>query len=75
MGFRMANGAIYLETHHVIPLSEKGLDVVWNVVAVCPNDHRIAHYGVEREAWRHRMLRHLSLLYPDAKVDRLENLL
>lgn len=44
-GFTMADGRIYLETHHVIPLSESGPDAESNVVALCPNHHREAHYG------------------------------
>src|SRR5208283_1110628 len=35
-GFLMADGRIYLETHHVIPLSEDGLDTETNVAALCP---------------------------------------
>jgi 5-methylcytosine-specific restriction protein A len=66
-GFRMANGSVYLETHHVIPLSEDGPDQVWNVVAVCANDHRIAHYGENREEWKSRMISQLKSLYPDAE--------
>jgi 5-methylcytosine-specific restriction protein A len=30
----------YLETHHVISLSEQGPGKVTNVIALCPNDHR-----------------------------------
>lgn len=67
-GFRMANGSVYLETHHVIPLSEDGPDQVWNVVAVCANDHRIAHYGEIRDEWRIRMMEHLKSHYPDASA-------
>jgi hypothetical protein len=51
-GFKMANGAIYLETHHVVPLSEKGADKIWNVVALCPNHHREAHHGATRDEMR-----------------------
>ncbi len=69
-GFRMANGAIYLETHHVVPLSQSGPDVKWNVVAVCANDHRIAHFGENREGWRNHMIEHLSKCYPAADVSR-----
>jgi 5-methylcytosine-specific restriction protein A len=38
-----------LETHHVVPLSENGPDHPANVVAICPKDHRRAHYAVDRE--------------------------
>lgn len=45
LGFTMSDGSAFLETHHVIPLSEEGGDSVHNVVALCPNHHREAHYG------------------------------
>ncbi len=35
----------YLETHHIIPLSLGGKDVIENVIALCPNCHRKRHYG------------------------------
>jgi 5-methylcytosine-specific restriction protein A len=62
-GFRMVGGEIYLETHHVIPLSENGIDHVRNVVAVCPNDHREAHHGERREEIRSRLLVMLAEMY------------
>lgn len=54
-GFRTAAGQVYLETHHVAPLSEGGLDQVSNVVALCPNDHRRAHHGSDRSDIRSRL--------------------
>lgn len=48
-GFRLPNGAVYLETHHIIPLSEGGVDHERNVAALCPNHHREAHYGEIRD--------------------------
>jgi len=45
-GFKTLAGSIYLETHHIQPLSEGGSDTVDNVVALCPNHHRQAHFGV-----------------------------
>ncbi|MHC8334142.1 HNH endonuclease [Pseudomonas sp. LB3P25] len=50
LGFLKANGEIYVETHHVVPLSEEGADVPGNVIALCPEHHREAHFGAEREA-------------------------
>lgn len=55
-GFRTAKGESYLEGHHVIPLNCGGLDDVRNVVAICADDHRRAHYGEERHAIRDRMI-------------------
>ena len=59
-GFKMASGGIYLETHHVVPLSEGGPDNVWNVAAICPNDHKRAHYAAERAAMRAKLLARIS---------------
>ncbi|MDF1680471.1 HNH endonuclease signature motif containing protein [Ponticaulis sp.] len=51
-GFDTPSGSVYLETHHVIPLSEQGADTVSNVVALCPDDHRRAHFGVNPEKFQ-----------------------
>ncbi|GGN51469.1 hypothetical protein GCM10011349_24050 [Novosphingobium indicum] len=48
-GFKMASGAVYLETHHVVPLADGGDDHESNVVALCANDHRRAHFADNRE--------------------------
>ncbi len=61
-GFEMAGGAIYLETHHVIPLADRGDDHVFNVAALCPNDHRRAHYAQERDEIQQQLLAFLSQL-------------
>lgn len=45
LGFKTSAGAIYLETHHIQPLSEGGEDSERNVIALCPNHHREAHFG------------------------------
>lgn len=55
-GFRMDSGALYLETHHVIPLSENGTDDARNVAALCAHDHRRAHFAEDREAIRVQLL-------------------
>ena len=44
-GFVMMDGSIFLETHHIIPLSEGGTDTPENVASLCPNHHREAHLG------------------------------
>ena len=45
VGFLKADGTRYLESHHVIALAEDGEDRLTNVIALCPNDHREAHFG------------------------------
>ncbi len=59
-GFLMSNGKIFLETHHVVPLSEGGLDILSNVVALCANHHREAHYGEQRKYMREKLLAYLN---------------
>ena len=48
MGFLKPDGKPYLEAHHLLALSEDGPDTSDNVVALCANHHREAHYGHER---------------------------
>lgn len=55
-GFLMHSGATYLETHHVVPLSEGGADRTENVVALCPNDHKKAHFSKDRTTIRNELL-------------------
>lgn len=62
-GFRTADGRTYLETHHVVPLAEGGADREWNVVALCPNDHREAHYGERSRQIRTEMQAFLATVY------------
>ncbi|WP_288107411.1 HNH endonuclease signature motif containing protein [Limnobacter sp.] len=59
-GFCMPNGRVFLETHHVVPLSEGGIDTLANVVALCANHHREAHYGEKKSAMRERLLSYLD---------------
>ena len=59
-GFVMTDGRIYLETHHVIPLSEDGPDVESNVAGLCPNHHCEAHHGKNRGEMRKKMLERLK---------------
>jgi 5-methylcytosine-specific restriction protein A len=59
-GFLMADGRIYLETHHVIPLSEAGSDIESNVSALCPNHHREAHHGADKVEMRKKLLKRIA---------------
>ena len=43
--FKRPDGRPFLEVHHVKRLAEGGEDVPDNTVALCPNCHRMAHYG------------------------------
>ena len=76
-GFVAADGSLFLETHHVVPLAEGGRDTESNVVALCPNHHREAHHGAKGEEMRTMMLSSLSSgnaeqTHPPGDVGRLE---
>lgn len=53
--FINSNGEPYLESHHILPLSEGGRDAVDNVVALCPNCHRKMHILRKNEDVRQLM--------------------
>lgn len=42
---RASDGTPFLEVHHIKPLSEGGPDTVGNAEALCPNCHRMKHFG------------------------------
>ena len=44
-GFLKSDGTRYLECHHIIALANDGADRLSNVIALCPTDHREAHFG------------------------------
>jgi hypothetical protein len=43
--FTTSNGLPYCEVHHILPLTDGGLDTIENVACVCPSHHREAHHG------------------------------
>jgi hypothetical protein len=49
-GFPTSNGRRYVEAHHIIALAQQGRDTDENVIALCPEHHRQAHYGEEETA-------------------------
>lgn len=59
-GFARADGAIYLGTHHIVPLHEGGPDTVANVICLCPNHHREAHFGADAARLREAFQKHLA---------------
>jgi 5-methylcytosine-specific restriction protein A len=63
-GFATADGGVFLETHHVVPLGEGGLDTEGNIAVLCPNHHREAHHGARRDEIRRTLLDHLRRLAP-----------
>ena len=64
-GFPKVGGEPYLETHHVINLSEQGADKPHNVIALCATDHRRAHYANDWAELQDRFLAKLSKFKTD----------
>jgi hypothetical protein len=55
-GFLCPDGTRYLECHHIIALAKEGADRMTNVIALCPNDHREAHFGARAEELEREMI-------------------
>lgn len=47
--FVNSKGEPYLESHHVVSLSDNGKDSIVNTVALCPNCHRKMHYAKDKK--------------------------
>lgn len=62
--FSKPDGSTYLETHHVIKLSEQGRDTDMNVIALCPHHHREAHFGRRWKQLQDKFLDILSVKVP-----------
>lgn len=61
--FETIDGRRYLETHHVIGLANDGPDVPENVIALCANHHREAHYGKKGAQLEKAFHKYLDELY------------
>lgn len=46
--FTQEDGTVFLEVHHIVPLSEGGVDELLNAAALCPMCHRELHHGKRR---------------------------
>ncbi|MBW3695718.1 hypothetical protein EK599_08420 [Vibrio sp. T187] len=47
--FETEEGRPFLEVHHIVPLVDDGADTVENCAGICPNCHRMLHFGKGRE--------------------------
>jgi 5-methylcytosine-specific restriction endonuclease McrA len=69
-GFLKEDDSRYLETHHVIALANDGADKLTNVIALCPNDHRKAHFSSKRGSIEQEMLVKLKTLNSPKKISQ-----
>jgi 5-methylcytosine-specific restriction protein A len=76
-----AKGRPYMEAHHLIPFGNQGgfkfsLDVTANIVALCPNCHRLLHHGNKgdkaKEIAALFALRRARLLEKELKISATE---
>jgi hypothetical protein len=56
LGFARVDGTSYLECHHILALAKDGADRMTNVIALCANHHREAHFGEQRDEIEKRMI-------------------
>jgi 5-methylcytosine-specific restriction enzyme A len=62
LGFLLKDKERYVEAHHIIHLSMKGADTMENVIGLCSNHHREAHYGQAAVALELELLAKLKSL-------------
>jgi len=62
LGFKCSNGERYVECHHIIALADQGADRMTNVIALCPNHHREAHFGERQAALEKEMIQKVMIL-------------
>jgi len=55
-GFARPDGSFYLETPHIIALAKDGADRVTNVIALCAEHHREAHFGAAKDDLERKMI-------------------
>jgi alkylated DNA nucleotide flippase Atl1 len=67
-GFLKPDGTRYLESHHVIALAHQGADRLTNVIALCPEDHREAHFGKRADEIESQMISKLEVLNQNARA-------
>lgn len=60
LGFLMPGGRRYLEAHHIIALAREGMDTVDNVIALCSEHHRQAHFAKNAAKLEEQFLRRIA---------------
>jgi len=67
LGFERSNGTRYLECHHIIALAKDGADRMTNVIALCPNHHREAHFGKQSDELERKMIQKVMIIVGKVK--------
>jgi 5-methylcytosine-specific restriction protein A len=67
--FISLSGVPFLEVHHIHKLADDGPDTPENVSAICPNCHREAHYGMNKEELKEGLI--IIIKKKEEKIDQL----
>jgi 5-methylcytosine-specific restriction protein A len=66
--FHKENGEPFWEVHHIEFLAEGGADTVENAVALCPNCHREAHYGIDRKTIAKQLRENIRIHFKNINI-------
>jgi HNH endonuclease len=72
LGFKCVDGTRYLESHHITALANDGADRMTNVIALCPRDHREAHFGERRTEIEKEMINKVKIAQNGNEIPQLE---
>ena len=61
-GYETDTGISFLETHHVVPLSDGGPDTIWNLIGACEICHGKLHRWKYREDMRNNLYASIARL-------------
>lgn len=64
--FKTVGNIPFLEVHHIQKLADDGPDTCENVAALCPNCHREAHFGINKDQIKVSLLKKIALI--EAKI-------
>lgn len=67
-GFALPTDAKYVEAHHIIALADSGFDTLDNVIALCAEHHREAHFGANSTALEAAFIARLAELNNPERV-------
>jgi len=59
--FVAETGVLFLEVHHIFRLADDGPDEPENVAALCPNCHREAHFGTNKNQIKNQLSNMLTI--------------
>lgn len=65
------NDQYYIEIHHLLPISQKGSDSIWNALLLCPNCHRKFHFSKNKEVLIDAALKRIKRLKDERTISKV----